>query len=407
MAKNAKLTCKNNDCDPSVGLLTIVTKWEDLWNAGQCTASLVASDVIATNAHCVPMDLSVSGSDCHDRFWITFAQDKDHPEYDKQIGCDKVLFRHKDDSPDGADYAYIKLAHPSNRPVLPISQAGFDNARIYHIHKINPIHVQGGMTGQFMKADCLSLYNSAYFDSSLDSQSQSMLFVDPTAQAPCTVIPGNSGSPIFADDGSVHGVIYSFIDKLEIRNFLAKHGSTIPAVDQISNLNVGSNFACLNMPGDTEGRNLPQSCMNQKANMLSKRSLEIARRVKALRPAAQKQIAENSKDHPEIKAFGWTLTLSENDDTGPVAQGIPGCVSRTAATPYLKGEEQISRPLFYVTATYDQYLRASDYKTAWAGFELNPESMTLGLENDTTYRVEFDDPDNGQVNFKSQLGACK
>lgn len=62
-AMNAQLTCEGGRCHQSVGLVTIVNKEENGWGAGQCTGSLIAPDVVATNGHCIPMDIKDAGAD--------------------------------------------------------------------------------------------------------------------------------------------------------------------------------------------------------------------------------------------------------------------------------------------------------------------------------------------------------
>lgn len=401
MAKNASLTCNHGDCDPSVGLLSIVLKDNDKWNAGQCTASLVAPDVLVTNGHCIPPDLVAPGSDCRNRMWITFAPDSAHREYDKQLDCRQVLFRRKDGGMDGADYAYLKLTRASNRPVLRQDQSGFADAKAYHLHKINPARVQGGIGGMLQKVDCTTMYNTAIFSAPLDARSQTMMFVD------CEVIPGNSGSPILADDGSVHGVIYAFVKKPDVRNLLDKNGAILPQIADIADLNVGSNFACLNLPGDNEGRALPPACANQLQNLAQKRATYNAVRVRTLRPTAQKLLAANAKGHADIAAFGWTLTLNDTGGTaGPFGEGVPECVNKVAAAPFVGKDAPLSRPLFPIRASYDKYLRATAMMPLWGGFEQRPESMRLSLGGSDFYALDVTDPDNGQNEFNSNLSLC-
>lgn len=73
MAKGAVVTCApGSNCSPTVGLLSFAM--QD--GAAQCTASLVAPDIIATNAHCVPDDLQAAGSSCKNRMWMNFIPSK-------------------------------------------------------------------------------------------------------------------------------------------------------------------------------------------------------------------------------------------------------------------------------------------------------------------------------------------
>ncbi|HEY8279580.1 MAG TPA: trypsin-like serine protease [Bdellovibrionota bacterium] len=410
IARNVKINCKNNICDPSVGLLTFLTIEgdNDHWGASQCTASLIGSDVLATNGHCIPADLAAPGADCQGRIWITFADDPAHPEYEHQIGCSKVLFHHKDNSFNGDDYAYLKLEKASSRPALRQSRAGFENKTSYEIRKFNPVRVQDenenttGIGGYFEKVSCLSLYESAVFSAPLDNLSRTNLFVD------CRVIPGNSGSPIVAADGTVRGVIYAFLDKNLIRPVFAMNGSTVPEAQDLANLNLGSNFACLTEPGDAEGRNLPPACANFSERLKLKRAQADALVAEKLRPDAEKLIRSNGGAAiDEISAFGWSLQTARTEQLGYVGLGIPACARPAEVTELLRHDSEIKRPHFYVRGTYDKYLRASNLSLVWAGFSQTPE--TLHVEDaGGAYNVLIANIDTGRTAFAlPSMSPCK
>ncbi|MGZ3651772.1 MAG: trypsin-like serine peptidase, partial [Bdellovibrionota bacterium] len=400
-AMNALLACQHNDCDASVGLLTVVLKIpQEGWIVGQCTASLVGPDILATNGHCIPADLVAAGSNCDGRMWITFAKDPAHPEYDKQIGCSSVLFRRKDGGLEGADYAYLKLAHASNRPVLRQSQAGFEDQKVYHLHKINPGELEGGMMGELVKVDCLSMYDSAIFPERLDRLSQTSLLVD------CPVLKGNSGSPILADDGTIHGVIYSFVTNAVARQVLDKNGSSLPSIENIADLNLGSNFACLTLPGDPDGRSLPPACANSLEHLARARAAAQNLVAKAIHGSVQAQISAHAAGHPDALAFGWTSTTSNSGAMGTVAQAVPECVNHTAATGFLNRNGKVHRAFFFVKATYDKYLRASNYVPTWQGFAKTAEDMQLTQAADSSFQLDITSSTSGQAEFNASLPAC-
>lgn len=410
MAKYVMLDCVNGDCDPSVGLLSVTLLYEGAWNVGQCTASLIGPDMLVTNGHCIPQDLEANGSSCANRMWINFADETGHPEFDKQVGCKQVLFRRKDGGLNGADYAYIQLERAVNRPVLRQSQAGFENNKRYHLHKINPIHppegqldsMPDGMRGQMQKVDCLSLYDSAIFSQRLDARSQTSFFVD------CQVLSGNSGSPLLDDQGSVRGVISAFEKKDLLRQSLDKYGSTVPSLDEIADLNVGSNFACLTLPGDPDGRNLSPACANGLERLGQERALEHLQLANALKPAVKKMIAEKAPGHPDVLAFGWSISTSTSDALGTVGQGVPDCVVRSAAGKLSNADSKIHRPFFHVRATYDKYLRISNPAPVWAGFAKTAENLHLGKATDgATFQLDITDQATGQSEFNSALGYCQ
>jgi V8-like Glu-specific endopeptidase len=401
IVQNVQLTCRNGDCDPSVGLLTVTLKNEGDWNVGQCTASLIGTDLIVTNGHCIPQDLEANGSDCTNRMWLTFADQTGHPEFDRQVGCSQVLFRRKDGGMDGADYAYIKLARAVNRPVVRQTQAGFENSKLYHLHKINPSRLSEGMAGQMQKVDCRSMYESAIFSQRLDAQSQTSFLVD------CSVLKGNSGSPVFDDAGDVRGVVYAFVDKDVISKVLAKNGSKVPTIENIADVNVASNFACLTLPGDPEGRNLPASCADQLEHLGRRRSQEQAALAKILKPAVTQILATKAVGHADILGFGWTIATTTSEALGTVGQGLPDCVKRATQANFLGKDLKIRRPFFYVRATYDKYLRATNQSLVWAGFAKTAETMHLAKADASTYQLDINDSASGQVEFNGSLVSCQ
>ncbi len=399
-AKNALITCKNNDCDPSVGLLSIVSKREDDWGAGTCTASLIGSDILVTNGHCIPDDLKNPGSSCKNRLWITFGDDPAHPEYDKQIRCGKVLFSNSDGSTGGSDYAYVQLEKASNRPFLRQSRSGIEDKKVYQVHKVNPIHVEGRrVAGLMEKVNCHALFDSAIFPAPLDGQSTSNLFVN------CKVIPGNSGSPILAEDGTLRGVIYAYLKTDELRKNLDKNDSLLPDINALANMNMGSNFACLKEPGDLEGKNLPPSCLNQREKTNQRRAETQQKIIAELTPAAQTMIEQHKTGHAEIAAFGWNLQISESEKFGILGVGVPGCVNAPQAAGIMEQETDFHRPLFLVKATYDKYLRASNRILVWGNFSASTETIQLAQANDA-YKLEISESDTGQVSFKETLAKC-
>jgi len=399
IVRNVTLTCIDNDCNPSVGILSIVNKVDEGWMPGQCTASLIGPDLVVTNGHCIPKDLAQSGSDCSGRLFISFAEDSAHPEYDKQIGCSQILLRHKDAGLDGADYAYLKLERASNRPALRQSRDGFDHGKTYHLHKVDPLlpSVSKGIAGRFEKVPCRALQDTDFFDSPLNKQSRTQLLAD------CQVIGGNSGSPVIADDGTVRGVIYAFLEKDKVYNLLSKNGSTIPEQWEIADLNVASNFACLNDASDPTGQALPAACAGYAERVKAMKQQADASKLKA---SARKIIRSNQGERAYVPAFEWTLQFHSTPSSGEVAYGYPECAVRGKVKGLLGQKTKYSRPQFYVAANYDRYLYASNRKLVWADFSRSVEVLGIVRNGGNAYNVEIKNPKNGKTDFKATLPGC-
>jgi hypothetical protein len=401
LARDAQITCKNGDCDPAVGLLSIVTKNKDGWGAGACTASLIAADTLVTNGHCIPPDMAQPGSSCKNRIWITFGDDPAHPEYDKQLRCATVLYRHEDNDYRGSDYAYLQLEKASNRPFLRQSRDGIENGKPYQLHKVNPVRVEGkrAVAGLMEKVKCLAVSDSALFPAPLESHAPTFLFAD------CLVIPGNSGGPILAEDGSLRGVIYSYLKKADVRGILDKNGSKLPPINGISDLNMGSNFACLNEPGDTDGSHLPAACAGLAEKYLRRSQETTNSWALDLQATARDLIAANSDGHVDIAAFGWSLQVSQSEKLGAVALGVPVCANKAGAEAIVDQTTDLHRPYFHIRADYDRHLRASNRSLIWSGFSRIAEKLLLSREEDS-FKMEVTDGKTSQLILGDMLAVC-
>ncbi len=417
IARNIQITCRNNECNPSVGLLSAVIKIESIniktdkiqigWTSGQCSASLMSADILVTNGHCIPRDLHKAGSDCRGRLFITFPDEAGHKEYDRQIGCSRVLLRHKDPNFDGSDYAYIKLERATNRPPLRMSREGFEHGKTYHLNKVNPLRgvvdSSGNkmIAGEFEREACQALHDTAVFDQPLNKQSYSQLLVD------CKVIPGNSGSPVLADDGTLRGVAYAFLRKDLLVGLYGQNGSKLPEESELADLNLVSNFACLKDPEDVEGRALPAACAGYADRLRAAKAQAEAQKLEKLKPGARKLIKENQGKHAFIPAFNWTLRTSQSPQTGTIGVGLPECVNPAPAKSLLGKRTKFLRPLFYVQAEYDRYIHASNYKVTWGGFSDSEERLEVNRGPNASYQVSIVDPNNGQSDLNGPMAECR
>lgn len=407
-AQNVKLGCGKEGCHPSVGLLSFVDDPEVMdpvtrqvkkmgWGASQCTASLVAPDILVTNGHCVPKDLRKEESPCAGRMWITFGADPRHPGYDRQLGCAKVIYAEKSAE---IDYAYLQLERASNRPQLRLSREGIEHEKIYHLHKVNPVLVRGGLGGVYEKAACRALQDTAVFDYRLSSQTHIQLLTD------CAVIPGNSGGSVVGADGTVRGVAMSFLKKKDLHADMVKNGSRGPkSPDDLAHLNLMTNFPCLKEPGKLADSDLPEACDGYNDRLQAALRAAAAAKAVKLNPISTALIRQHGGARADLAAFRWTLFFMSLPGTGPVAFGTPECVASPAASLFGK-KTPLYRPRFYVTAEYDRYARASNYGLVWGGFEKSASALQIARAG-AGYQVEITNPRNGQFHFSGALGACR
>lgn len=246
-ARAATVDCAPGaDCSPSVGLLSMASAAE----ASQCTASLVAPDIVATNGHCVPEDLRAPGASCAGRVWVNFVKAEG---FESQIECESVIFVEKKISaltPETPDYAFYRLKSPSRRPYLRISRAGFAEGEEISFERVNPVKAEGKIYGVQEKLRCRAVEHS------LLSVTATHPLAPITMVGDCAPVFGNSGSPLTGRDGSIRGVIHAKAGvtdqwfkakKLELPEGLAPHG-------------FGSNYACLPLPAEVNAPTMAAAC---------------------------------------------------------------------------------------------------------------------------------------------------
>jgi len=234
IAKTATVRCAEGaTCSPSIGLLSFALET----NAAQCTATLVAPDIVATNAHCVPDELQKAGASCQGRIWMNFAKN-DNAAFETQIDCAEVLIAEGAKGEDVADYAFLRLSKASARPFLRVSRRGIKDGEQIRVEKVDPVKGEGA-TGIQHEVTCVAVQHTILADFNSDRDPVPLL-------ADCEARGGNSGSALRASDGTVLGVLYSVLDTKNLPQAFADKGMTVPG--PFGPLNLGSNYACLKLP---------------------------------------------------------------------------------------------------------------------------------------------------------------
>lgn len=402
VAKDVSVNCKSGDCSPSVGMISMVTKDSFGWGAARCTGSLVGPDIVATNAHCIPQDISAPGSDCRGRIWLTFAADPSRPNYDKQVSCGKVLYsKISHEGVEGYDLAYFQLERPSNRPVLGLSRAGFADGETYDVHRVTP--VRPGRQGELEKVRCKAIFGSRMFSAPLDGKDTGILFVD------CPIVVGNSGSPILGADGAVRGVIFAVVDRVRYHSLfstMVERGSQVPALNDLAFMSLGSNLACLPDPSNVDGGNLPEACRNLETNRKQAKAKYRGQFAASTLAQAESLVAAQRDGSSSLSAFGWAAALNWSDEQGAYAVGTPYCYQAGRVESLVGQSAEIQRPLFLVKAQYDKYLRETNASLVWGGWMQFGESIDL-QKSGPGYRIQLNNSKSGQLEFVGLLKECK
>jgi hypothetical protein len=251
VVENAVLYDKSNHAAPNVGLLSVITSDNGVVGAGSCTSFLVSPDTIATNSHCVPEELRTPGSSCRERMWVHFVTDD--PAVNETVECQEVLESSgtKKDTTD-IDYAYLRLTRPVERKPFEISRAGFTKDMQVSVVKITPIetHLDGTLeieNCQVTKGTMIGLPGS-------DDP-----FWHLGTLRGCSIMHGNSGSPILDGDGRVRGIIQGSIDTKVYQADIET--SDLKLLDgKVEPQHFATNFACVPDPTHPDGFTMPAEC---------------------------------------------------------------------------------------------------------------------------------------------------
>lgn len=245
--------------EPSALLMFTVYDFEKkTYNAHQCSSSLIAPDVILTNSHCIPDQIKYrnpkkkSGlkKNYSCKSWIvahfpdnsrTRTLSNGKTQYDSSnVDCEKVIFASNNDAEPvlkgfdfNQDYAIIKLSKPvTDREVLVPEFDGIEaNQKLFTL-SYDPI--QGG--GEFKKKECKAIEKSVLLKMSEYPITQNILMAD------CTVIKGNSGSPVVDENNVLRGALWGGPGNPE----KLKQDYNQPEMTEFTYV---TSVSCMNVPG--------------------------------------------------------------------------------------------------------------------------------------------------------------
>jgi V8-like Glu-specific endopeptidase len=189
----------------------------------QCTASLIAPDVVLTNSHCLNNDEKLSPDEICKRAAIVFANQS---AAGREVAeCEKVLVKSKIDSADktnlNPDYAILKLKTPLRRGFFKISREGIADQAQLHVAKVNPTEDSQG--GVLEVSSCTALHGTFLSPNSTHDDDATEVVKG------CRIIPGNSGSPLLNAQGLLVGVIFSIPERMSQNDEFAQKAVSLKA----------------------------------------------------------------------------------------------------------------------------------------------------------------------------------
>lgn len=312
-ARNARVTCEGtHHCNPSVGLLSFYSGT----NSGQCTATLVAPGIVATNAHCVPDDLREVNSNCEGRIWLTFVYARG---METKLSCSRVLIARRGGATDGtdmerADYAFLLMKGNEYRPSMPISRDGIDGNEYLTVEKVDPVKDPGEMLGEQKEAQCLTVKNTMLLKRFTSRFSPVASVVN------CNIIPGNSGSAVIGPRNAITGVVYAGYNLQPVLDAFREENIEVNSAAVMS---LTTNFACLTVPKGIQIEKFPQGCVGFE----SIPNDSVQSRNDAFAAKAQQIYQSMIQRYPGMNWFKWTWETSNYT----AIKFRPSCVYRGRA----------------------------------------------------------------------------
>ncbi|MDG0818088.1 trypsin-like peptidase domain-containing protein [Bdellovibrio svalbardensis] len=261
-----------------------------------CTGVLVQEDLIATNLHCIPEDLRKEEVSCKGRIMISFPATKSLAAEDIECAKVKWLSPPLKDSPLTPDYAFLRLEKKTSRMKVPISTSGFSDGEQITLFKIDP---QSDGSGLLRKSTCTTIQKSLANPLFLNNKSPVISLV------PCSVVKGNSGSPLFSADLEVKGLLNSMGSATDVNLKKAP----------FSQVGYGSNFACLNIAGLAMAADISPDCRHTiTPEEVKEASAElISKSIDPLMKAFNKDVATQLQTLHEQSRFVLRWSVDQKD----------------------------------------------------------------------------------------------
>lgn len=347
LMNTAKVSCRDSkSCPEAVGLFVSIDGI-NLTEVHQCSTFLVAPDMVATNAHCVPQLLRSAKASCVGRGKIYFPRTATKPAL--SIGCEEIVSSatYIDESTFTAapDFAFLRLSAPVNREFFSIDQLGIEDKEELLLYKVNPLSPVV-VAGEVEATRCTALHGSYILPASAYSQSPVLALAD------CSIIHGNSGSPLLSG-GKVKGIV-----QITLTNAMPVYFKAFQVNDGARFVGIGSNFGCIEVPG-MASHPLPDECSpHVLRTILTAHASELIMQNHKIQGSEPDQLALEFAqwilNDDGQQNFNWQRGWQDIDRKSGLAFMIPYCVQKAAFGnglfesddfPVLRGEVGINKYL--------------------------------------------------------------
>lgn len=245
LVEQSQIDCPGGDCPSFVGgfyFLQNDVVDNNRYNTGSCSHTLVGSDLILTNGHCVPGDLRFAGANCAKRIKFNFPKTNQYPM--EKFDCKEVVAISVDpyetDHNKKPDWAILKMDRSSQRPPVSADTRGVSNNKLVSMYKVKfDLYVDRPNRGEIQRTLCKANTSNAYAYDHKGPTSPMMNVADCNHE----LMRGNSGAAILNAEAeeSMLGIFSFYNDK--------SPGRTVGG---------GTNAVCIPI----QGHNPPSQCHN-------------------------------------------------------------------------------------------------------------------------------------------------
>lgn len=255
----------NATCPSSTGMLVAKFQSTDETAIGTCTFSLADNQTVTTNTHCIPSHLRQPGASCKGIIEFVFPQSPSQPF--EKVDCDQVISTTEiveSKSDPGFtmknDLAVLKLAHPVSRETLHINRGGIPDQARLTLYSVDPIKTYSS-SGLQIPTGALKVKTCTSIQGSILNPSYIQPFFHIINLSDCSVIKGNSGSPVLDASGEMRAIVQAVYDPTLMsssdRYKLLIRGGKLEVSREMA---LATNMACAQLPANLSNTPVNSEC---------------------------------------------------------------------------------------------------------------------------------------------------